>query len=57
MSESEEDRDGQGTRNAEAAPELDDHQVKGQTQSPAPPDDVGVPSDEEMNEEGAADGE
>jgi hypothetical protein len=38
----------EGSRNAEAAPTIADDAEKGQTQSPAAPDDVGVPSDEEM---------
>jgi hypothetical protein len=47
---------GEGSRNAEATPPIADDAVHGQTQSPAPPDDVGVPSDEEISrEEEAAD--
>ena len=46
---------GEGARNAETAPSIADDAVHGQTRSPAPPDDVGVPSDEEIaREEDAA---
>jgi hypothetical protein len=38
-----------GRRNAEATPPIADDAVKGQTRTHAPPDDVGVPPDEEMN--------
>ncbi len=39
---------GEGARNAEATPKLDDGGEAGQDQTPADSDDVGVPSDEEM---------
>lgn len=42
---------GEGDRNAETTPKLDEGGEAGQTQSPADPDDVGVPSDEEIGEE------
>jgi hypothetical protein len=46
----------EGARNARVTPPIADDAVHGQTQSPAPPDDVGVPSDEEIaQEEEAAD--
>jgi hypothetical protein len=46
---------GEGARNADVTPPIGDDAVKGQTQAPAPPGDVGVPSDEEIaREEGAA---
>jgi hypothetical protein len=39
---------GEGARNAEVTPPIADDAAKGQTQAPAPADDVGVPSDEEI---------
>jgi hypothetical protein len=42
---------GEGARNAAATPPIADDAVHGQTQAPAPPDDVGVPSDEEISRE------
>jgi hypothetical protein len=41
----------EGARNAQAAPPIADDAVHGQTQAPAPPEDVGVPSDEEIERE------
>jgi len=41
----------------QATPPIGDDAEQGQTETPAPPDDVGVPSDEELAEEGAAEGE
>jgi hypothetical protein len=41
----------EGARNAQATPPIADDAVHGQTQAPAPPDDVGVPSDEQISEE------
>jgi hypothetical protein len=38
----------EGARAAQATPPIADDAVHGQTQAPAPPDDVGVPSDEEI---------
>jgi hypothetical protein len=47
---------GEGERNARATPPIADDAAHRQTQSPAPADDVGVPSDEEIRrEENAAD--
>jgi len=40
----------EGRRNADAAPPIADDAEKGQTQTPAPGDDVGVPPDEEMGQ-------
>jgi hypothetical protein len=37
----------EGRRNAEAAPDIADDTEPGETSHPAPPGDVGVPSDEE----------
>jgi hypothetical protein len=42
---------GEGARNAEATPKLSSAAHPGQTSHPAPPDDVGVPSDEEIGRE------
>jgi hypothetical protein len=42
---------GEGERNATVTPPIADDAVRGQTQAPAPPDDVGVPSDEEIARE------
>jgi hypothetical protein len=39
----------EGRRAAGASPPIADDAVPGQTQTPASPDDVGVPPDEEMN--------
>lgn len=41
---------GEGDRNAETTPKLDQGGKAGQDQTPADPDDVGVPSDEEIAE-------
>ncbi|WP_028060699.1 hypothetical protein [Candidatus Solirubrobacter pratensis] len=41
----------EGARNAQAAPPIADDAVHGQTQAPAPPDDVGVPPHEEIAKE------
>jgi len=38
-----------GRRAAAASPPIADDAVPGQTQTPAPADDVGVPPDDEMN--------
>jgi hypothetical protein len=43
---------GEGARNAQVTPPIADDAVHGQTQAPAAPDDVGVPSDEELASEG-----
>jgi hypothetical protein len=40
----------EGERSAAATPPIGDDAESGQTTSPAPPDDVGVPPDEEMNQ-------
>jgi hypothetical protein len=45
---------GEGTRNAQVTPPIADDAVHGQTQAPAPADDVGVPSDEEIAREESA---
>jgi hypothetical protein len=42
---------GEGRRSASATPPIGDDAEHGQTQHPAPPDDVGVPPDEEIAEE------
>jgi hypothetical protein len=42
---------GEGARNAQATPPIADDAEHGQTQAPAPPDDVGVPSDEQISRE------
>jgi hypothetical protein len=39
---------GEGARNAERTPKLAGNAVPEQTSHPAPPDDVGVPPDEEL---------
>jgi hypothetical protein len=39
---------GEGRRQAEASPPIADDAERGQTQTPAPADEVGVPPDEEM---------
>jgi hypothetical protein len=41
-------RGGEGKRAEQASPKIGDEGEHGQTQVPAPPDDVGVPPDEEM---------
>ncbi len=41
----------EGRRAAAASPPIADDAEAGQTQTPAAPDDVGVPEDEEMNRE------
>ena len=41
----------EGARNAEVTPPIGNDAVAGQTQAPAPPDDVGVPSDDELARE------
>ncbi|HEV7529742.1 MAG TPA: hypothetical protein VGO29_12670 [Solirubrobacteraceae bacterium] len=46
---------GEGARNAQATPKLAPSGNPGQTSHPAPPDDVGVPPDEELGEEKADD--
>jgi hypothetical protein len=43
----------EGTRAAQASPPIADDATPGQTQVPAPPDDVGVPSEEELGREDA----
>jgi hypothetical protein len=40
----------EGARSAAATPPIGEDAQPGQTASPAPPDDVGVPPDEEMNQ-------
>jgi hypothetical protein len=42
---------GEGARNAQATPRLASTANPGQTSHPAPPDDAGVPPDEELSEE------
>ena len=42
----------EGARSAAATPPIGDESEHGQTASPAPPDDVGVPPDEEMKPAG-----
>lgn len=44
-------REGEGTRNAAATPRIGEDANAEQTSSPSPPDDVGVPSDEEIADE------
>jgi hypothetical protein len=44
-------RGGEGNRNAETTPRITPAGDPGQTSHPAPPDDVGVPPDEELGEE------
>ena len=41
----------EGSRPAQATPPIGDDAETGQTQTPAPADDTGVPPDEEMNRE------
>lgn len=53
MSSAERER-GEGTRNAEATPKIADDAQAGQTQVPASPEEVGVPSDEELAKRAAA---
>lgn len=48
---------GEGARNAETTPKLDEGGEAGQDQTPADPDDVGVPSDEEMERDTSGDAE
>jgi hypothetical protein len=40
--------EGAGARSVESTPPIADDAVKEQTQAPAPADDVGVPSDEDI---------
>jgi hypothetical protein len=48
----------EGRRSAGVTPPIADDAAHGQTQAPAPPDDVGVPSDEEIaREEESASGD
>jgi hypothetical protein len=42
---------GAGARSVQSTPPIADDAEHGQTQAPAPPDDVGVPSDEELARE------
>ena len=44
-------RGDEGARSASATPPIPDDAKAGQTQTPAAPDDVGVPSDEEIASE------
>ena len=48
---------GEGARTARATPRIADDAEPGQTQAPAPADDVGVPSDEELGREEASAGD
>jgi hypothetical protein len=49
---------GEGARSAAVTPPIGDDAEQGQTQAPAPRDDVGVPSDEQIaREEEAAGGD
>jgi|tagenome__1003787_1003787.scaffolds.fasta_scaffold20736439_1 hypothetical protein len=50
-------RGDEGARSAQVTPPIADDAEHGQTQAPAPPDDVGVPSDEQLSKEGAGDGD
>jgi len=50
-------RGDEGERAAQVTPPIGRDAEPGQTQTPAPPDDVGVPSDEALAEEGAAEGD
>ena len=50
-------RGDEGVRAAQAAPSIGEDPERGQTQAPAPPDEVGVPSDEELAEEEAGEGD
>lgn len=53
-----EDVGGEGQAAEEVTPKIsDEDQETGQTSHPAPDDDVGVPSDDELSEEGAGEGE
>jgi hypothetical protein len=47
----------EGARTAQTTPPIADDAAHGQTQTPAPPDDVGVPSDEEIAREEESDEE
>jgi hypothetical protein len=47
---------GEGARNAEVTPPVGGDAQEGQTQAPAPEDDVGVPSDETISREERAAG-
>lgn len=44
-------RGDEGERSAQVTPRIADDAEHGQTQSPAPPDDVGVPPDEELGDD------
>jgi hypothetical protein len=44
-------RGDEGARSASTPPPIPDDAKAGQTQTPAPPDDVGVPSDDEIARE------
>jgi hypothetical protein len=45
--------EGAGARSVQGTPPIADDAVKEQTQAPAPADDVGVPSDEDMSRDDA----
>ena len=54
---SEQEQGGEGRENVEATPDIGgDDQEPGQTSHPAPDEDVGVPSEDELSEEGAGEG-
>ena len=58
IEESGEDVGGEGQASQDVTPDIgDEEQEAGQTSHPAPEDDTGVPSDEELGEEGACEGE
>jgi len=50
-------RGDEGARAAQVTPPIADDAEHGQTQAPAPPDDVGVPPDEQLSKEGAGEGD
>jgi hypothetical protein len=52
-----EGRGDEGARAEQVTPPIADDAQAGQTQSESAPEDVGVPSDEELSEEGAAEGD
>jgi hypothetical protein len=53
-----EDVGGQGQASQDVAPDISsEDQEADQTRHPAPDEDTGVPSDEELSEEGAGEGE
>lgn len=57
VNEDVEGQGGEGARNAEATPPIGQDAQPGQTATPAPEDDVGVPPDEEMDRDEVSDDE